>query len=126
MNRQELKKILKEQAASFSSDVRKKMFYLKEGYKQGKNFYKENCSIPSEINDGIEVFSFKQGRAKVSNNFSEQKSVSVSEPFDGEKYNSLPVSKKKIIFEKRKQYFAQRIASLRGVSLPGDYLRHHS
>ena len=74
MNKQDLKNMLKKQASSFSSDVRKKMFYLRKGYKLGEDFHKQMFSTLSEPqkqnisknkeNDGIEVFSFSQKKAE--------------------------------------------------------------
>lgn len=130
MNKQDLKNMLKKQASSFSSDVRKKMFYLRKGYQLGEDFHKQMFSTLSEPqkqnisknkeNDGIEVFSFSQKKADVS-----RKEPSFIQ-YDADEKKSSSLSEKKADFEKRKQYFSERIASLRGLSLPGDYLRHHS
>lgn len=121
--------MLKKQASSFSSDVRKKMFYLRKGYKLGEDFHKQMFSTPSETqkqnvsnkeNNDVEVFSFSRKKTDIS----QKKSSSIQHNSDTKKTVSL--SEKKATFEKRKQYFSERIASLRGLSLPGDYLRHHS
>ena len=130
MNKQDLKNMLKKQASSFSSDVRKKMVYLRSEYQLGEDFHKQMFSTPSEPqkqnvsghkeNNDVEVFSFSRKKTDIS----QKKSSSIQHNSDTKKTVSL--SEKKAAFEKRKRYFSERIASLRGLSLPGDYLRHHS
>ena len=132
MNRQELKQTLKNQALSFDVDVQKKLLYL-----QGDNVSSEDEEIPSYVpaeDDFLEAF-VDEPDSPVSS------LKSANSYFQSFEYNNLrekalhnqyvtdeddypQATRQKSEYQDRKRSFAERIAALRGVSLPGDYLRH--
>lgn len=129
MNRDELKQTLAQQAASMEEDVFKKLHYL-----MSDDVFSDNGNADYIDDADALQYAFQEQLASdmdfeptndidilpgdydytASQNVSDTQSVTITAPTDENLTD---------IIEDRKQNVAAKIAALRGISLPGDYLK---
>ena len=102
MNRVELKQILKQQAATFEDDIKKKMIALQNDDFLSYDYYNYPTLNKKESEDVFEP----------------DLSLYTQPQFDDEEDDNDSNPE-----EERRRRIAERIAAIKGKSLPGEYLR---
>ncbi|MBR1600488.1 MAG: hypothetical protein IJ677_02795 [Alphaproteobacteria bacterium] len=118
MNKSEVKRLLKEQAEPMKEAIRRKLEYLQSDdvfTEKGENAAKDDNSLMeafSEVELNV-VPSYTQPSAR--------ELYQLDQTTPQPQYASQPPTPQSI--DEHKQNIAAKIAALRGISMPGDYLR---
>lgn len=122
MDDYKLKQILKQQADSFDEDIDRKMDYLQSDAFFDHNFYQydflnqtnDEITLAFEDSQGNDMVDAFSSQSEDDHFWDERKPVKRDSHFEQEPD-----------YRDREQSIAERIASLRGTSLPGGYLRNY-
>lgn len=117
MDKEELKQILHEQFEPLAAAVEKKLAYLQSDNVFSDEIYgaEENAADMVGDNSLMNAFGAVQNTSPVPY----QASLATDAPMSAE---HAEIQRNKENIDERRQNIAARIASLRGISMPGDYI----